>query len=178
MQFRRKLFVILVICSLQASTASKKNTTILNKNIKVLFIGNNLTFANNLSKLVKKETLYLDVTLETTMIAYPNYALINHWNDGEIQKLIAKNNYDVVIVQQGSSSQPEGRRMLLVDGAKIKALCHTSKTKLIYFMVWPSKQYYYTFDDVIKNHIHAATKNDALLAPVGVVRQKLSWQLS
>ena len=34
-------------------------------------------------------------------------------------------------------------------------------------MVWPSRQYYYTFDDVIANHEEAAQTNGAVLLPVG-----------
>lgn len=137
--------------------------------LNVLFIGNSLTFTNNLPELVKKEALKENTKLETTMIAYPNYALVDHWNDGKIQKLISKNKYDFVVVQQGPSSQAEGRKMLLVDGSKIKKLCDDNGARLVYFMVWPSKQYYYTFNNVIKNHINAATKNNALLAPVGAI---------
>jgi lysophospholipase L1-like esterase len=36
-------------------------------------------------------------------------------------------------------------------------------------MVWPSRQYYNTFDAVIKNHEDAAAMSNALLAPVGLV---------
>jgi lysophospholipase L1-like esterase len=36
-------------------------------------------------------------------------------------------------------------------------------------MVWPSKQYYHTFDNVIKNHRDVAEKYNAVLCPVGEV---------
>ena len=36
-------------------------------------------------------------------------------------------------------------------------------------MVWPSKQYYHTFDNVIKNHHDVAEKYQAVLCPVGEV---------
>ena len=34
-------------------------------------------------------------------------------------------------------------------------------------MVWPSLNYYHTFDDVIKNHKDAAAINNSILLPVG-----------
>ena len=171
MRLKRKLFLFIFIVScIQVSTASKKvNSPLPYQNIKVLFIGNSLTFTNNLPELVEKEALHQGKKLETTMIAFPNYALVDHLDDGKIQKLITKNKYDFVVIQQGPSSQAEGRGMLLDDGAKIKKLCDENGAELVYFMVWPSKQYYYTYADVIKNHINAATKNDALLAPVGAI---------
>ncbi len=166
------IFIFLICFSQYTLGLTNKKDILHNynpKSLNVLFIGNSLTYINNLPELVSKIALGKNVTLKTTTVANPNYALIDHWNDGKIQKLISGNTYDFVIVQQGPSSQPEGRKMLLNDGAKIKELCEINNAKLVYFMVWPSKQYYYTFDDVIKNHIEAATKNDALLAPVGAV---------
>jgi hypothetical protein len=34
----------------------------------------------------------------------PNYALIDHWVDGQVQKMIAAGRYDVVALQQGPTS--------------------------------------------------------------------------
>ena len=101
-------------------------------------------------------------------VCKPNYAIIDHLNEGVIQQKIATENYDYVIIQQGPSSQEEGRKMLLNDGKKIAEICFKYNTKLAYFMVWPSKKHYFTFDKVIANHTNAATKNNALLFPVGI----------
>ena len=103
------------------------------------------------------------------MIAFPNYALVDHWRDGKVQKLIAGKTFDFVILQQGPSSQREGRRMLVEDGKKYKELCELNKSKLCYFMVWPSLDYYRTLDDVSRNHRDAAAINGAQLLPVGEV---------
>lgn len=136
---------------------------------KVLFVGNSLTYTNNLPSLVEKEAKSKGFKIKASMVALPNYALIDHWDDGEIQKRIMNGKYDYVIVQQGPSSQEEGRRMLREDGAKISALCERYETRLVYFMVWPSRTYYYTYDGVIRNHRDAAEENNALLCPVGEV---------
>jgi lysophospholipase L1-like esterase len=57
--------------------------------------------------------------------------------------------------------------MLIEYGKKYSSLCKLNETKLCYFMVWPSLNYYHTFDDVIKNHEDAASINSAILLPVG-----------
>ncbi len=134
---------------------------------RILFVGNSLTYTNNLPSLVEQEAKSRGLKVKTLMIAYPNYALIDHWNDGEVQKYIKSEKFDYVIIQQGPSSQTEGRRMLIEDGNKLQKLCEQSDTQLAYFMVWPSQTYYYTFDGVIKNHRDAAEKNGAILCPVG-----------
>ncbi|REH54860.1 hypothetical protein C7448_102388 [Tenacibaculum gallaicum] len=109
------------------------------------------------------------ITIKTKSLSFPNYAIIDHINDGNLQKLLAKKQFDYVIIQQGPSSQTAGKRMLIQDGATIKTLCEQYNPKLGYFMVWPSVRYYHTFDKVIENHKFAAKQNKALLFPVGSI---------
>ncbi|QSE97347.1 SGNH/GDSL hydrolase family protein [Fulvivirga lutea] len=140
--------------------------------LKLLFIGNSLTYTNNLPQLVEKLGEDDDYNLVTSMIAEPNYALEDHINDGEIQGLIETQEFDFVIIQQGPSSQAYGRESLISFGGQIKEMCDNGGAQLIYFMVWPAITYYYTFDGVIANYTNAATINNALLAPVGKVWKK------
>ena len=135
----------------------------------ILFIGNSLTYYNDLPSLVARIARDNGIEIKTEMIAYANYALEDHWNDGRIQQLIATKKYDFVIVQQGPSSQPDGRSMLLNDAAKIKALCTKHNTKLAFFMVWPAFANFSNFDGVIKNYTDAAATTHSLLCPVGKV---------
>jgi len=60
------------------------------KRYKILFVGNSLTYTNNLPELVKIEAQTKDLKLKTKMIAFPNYALEDHLNNGNVQKLIKK----------------------------------------------------------------------------------------
>lgn len=133
----------------------------------ILFVGNSLTYTNNLPRLVRKYARSRNINVQTEMIAFANYALEDHWNEGQVQKLISSQTYDFVIVQQGPSSQSNGRIMLMEYGAKFNDLCQLNSAQLCFFMVWPSMDYYSTFEDVIKNHRDAASKNNAILLPVG-----------
>tara|TARA_R110002073_G_scaffold72537_1_gene177638 strand:+ start:669278 stop:669886 length:609 start_codon:yes stop_codon:yes gene_type:complete len=136
---------------------------------KLLFIGNSLTYTNDLPKLVEVNAKEKGIIIETTVVAYPNVGLEDHWYGGSAQLLIKEGNYDYVIIQQGPSSQEYGSKSLLEFGKKFKKLCDKYHARLAYFMVWPSKKNYYTYDDVIKNYTEAATKNNAILCPVGEV---------
>ena len=140
-----------------------------NPDFSILFIGNSLTYTNNLSELVKSNAKLKGIIIATEMIAFPNYAIIDHWNDGVVQEQIASKKYDFVIIQQGPSSQSWGREVLIEYGKKFSDLCKENDTKLSYFMVWPSLTYYHTFDGVIKNYRDAASINGAILCPVGEV---------
>jgi len=134
---------------------------------KLLFVGNSLTYTNDLPSILEQIATVYGKNIETEMLCYPNYAIVDHLAEGKIQQMIAANNYDYVIVQQGPSSQEEGRKMLIDAGKQLSVFTKKHNSILAYYMVWPSKRYYFTFDKVIANHIEAAQKNNALLFPVG-----------
>lgn len=137
----------------------------------ILFVGNSLTYTNDLPALVAKIGRDSGIEIKTRTLAYPNYALEDHWNDGVMQSLIASGEYDFVVVQQGPSSQSDGRIMLLDYGARIKTLCTGNNAQLAFFMVWPAFVNFGTFDGVIANYTAAATATNSLLCPVG-----LAWK--
>lgn len=139
------------------------------KDYKVLFVGNSLTYSNNLPQLVSKAASDEQIILSTEILAKPNYALIDHWDEGALQKKIKSKSFDFVVVQQGPSSQEEGRKLLFESVQKLSKLCVKNNSQLVVFMVWPSQQYYHTFDKVIKNHREVAEKFNAVLCPVGEV---------
>lgn len=136
---------------------------------KILFVGNSLTYTNDLPKLVVQHGASKGIQITTQTLAYPNYALEDHWNDGVLQRLIIDGSFDFVVVQQGPSSQADGREMLFDYGERISELCKARQTKLAFFMVWPAKVNYHTFDGVIKNYTDAAERSNSLLCPVGTV---------
>lgn len=140
--------------------------------INILFIGNSLTYTNNLPQLVKNVAQKQGMEVHTEMLALPNYALEDHWKDGTIQERIRSGIFDFVIVQQGPSSQKDGRVMLLDYGARIKTLCDKYGYKLVFFMVWPAKDNWHTFAGVINNYTEAAATTQSILCPVGLEWKK------
>jgi hypothetical protein len=139
--------------------------------VKLLFLGNSLTYTNDLPGLCISELGKKGLIAKAQTIAYPNYGLEDHWNDEKAEEMIVQGIFDYVIIQQGPSSQEYGRTSLLDYGGKLKQACDKGGAKLVFFMVWPSRQYYHTFDGVIENYRNAATANGALCAEVGV-----SWR--
>ncbi|EGV44515.1 SGNH/GDSL hydrolase family protein [Bizionia argentinensis JUB59] len=168
----QKLF-LLFITLLIAHSNLYSQQEISSKNTKtefsVLFIGNSLTFTNSLPQLVAENAKLKGIEVHTELIALPNYSIEDHWNDGKAQVLISNKKYDFVILQQGPSSQSNGRKMLIKYGKKYSKLCKLNESKLCYFMVWPSLSYYHTFDNVIKNYKDAASINNSILLPVGEI---------
>jgi len=151
----------LIFLSIQLSQAQR-----------ILFVGNSLTYTNDVPVMVKNLGKAMGRKLDTECVCYPNYGLEDHWNDGRIQKKIEKGAYDFVLFQQGPSSQAYGRQSLLEYGGKISTLAKEHGTQPVYFMVWPSLQYYRTFAGVIKNHRDAAESNEAIVIPLGELWQQ------
>ena len=169
-------FTALIFLSAAISACKKSKPgpgqpgTVLSDSAKqILFIGNSLTYTNDLPDIVARIGRDKGIEIATTMITYPNYALEDHWNDGQIQLLIATKKYHFVVVQQGPSSQNDGRVMLMDYGARIKALCTANNSQLAFFMVWPALANFHTFDGVIKNYTDAAVATNSLLCPVGKI---------
>ncbi|MEO5564274.1 MAG: hypothetical protein ABIR18_12590 [Chitinophagaceae bacterium] len=161
---------MLILCTSEMAGAEAHTTFFATK--RILFIGNSLTYVNDLPAIVTRLAGEKGIVIITETLAFPNYALEDHWNDGNIQKRIKEGKFDFVVVQQGPSSQEEGRLMLLNYGAKIKELCSKYKAQLAFFVVWPSYANLNGFDNVIKNYTDAATNTSSLLCPVGNAWQK------
>ena len=71
----------------------------------VLFVGNSLTYVNDLPGILEAMAdSGGQPLLETRMIAKPDYSLEDHWNDGEALTAIAKGGWNLVVLQQGPSS--------------------------------------------------------------------------
>ena len=135
--------------------------------VTVLFVGNSLTYSNNLPELVKQIAKCDRVELTYRTLAFPNYALEDHLNGGQVTSEIKSRVYDFVIVQQGPSSQEEGRSMLLRDGLKFHKLCAENKTKLAFFTVWPAKERFGDFQRVIETYKLAADSTRGIFCPAG-----------
>lgn len=160
-------FLIAMTSSWGESKPNPQTRHVKQNQFNVLFIGNSLTSSNDLPKLVRREAAKQGVVVHTKTVAKGNYAIVDHWAEGEVQRLIKTKLYDFVVIQQGPSSQPNGRRMLINGGAPYAELSRQNNAQLAYYMVWPALQYYHTFQGVIDNYTAGAEANDAILIPVG-----------
>ncbi|EAY26895.1 SGNH/GDSL hydrolase family protein [Microscilla marina] len=165
------LFVLVISCVACAkpSTHSRAVKPIDAPAPTILFVGNSLTYTNDLPNILKYIMGKFGKSATMISLCKPNYALEDHWNEGRVQALIKKGNIQYVIVQQGPSSQSDGKQSLVTYGKKYQTICRKVGAALGFYMVWPAKWYYPTFDGVIANYSHAAQVNQALLFPVGVV---------
>jgi hypothetical protein len=136
--------------------------------LRVLFIGNSLTYTNDLPAIVEalaaasgKERFKYKV------VAFPDHSLEDHWKRGDARKMIAEGGWDVVVLQQGPSALRESRVLLLEYTRRFAEEIRRAGAKPALFMVWPSKIRSGDFDGVRDSYALAAKEVSGLFFPAG-----------
>jgi hypothetical protein len=135
--------------------------------IRVLFIGNSLTYTNDLPGMVERVAAAAGESIVTQSIANPGYALIDHWNDGVVQGAIQDGAFDYVVLQQGPSSLPLNRDTLRLAAALLAPVIQEAGGIPALFAVWPEIERYSVFPDVNESYYLAAQDVNGVFLPVG-----------
>ncbi len=105
---------------------------------RILFIGNSLTYVNDIPSLVVAVAHQVgDDDIGTAMAAYPDFSLEDHWNEGSAARAIAAQGWDFVVMQQGPSSLPESQRHLAQWSDRFSAPIHAAGATPVLYQVWP-----------------------------------------
>jgi len=135
--------------------------------LRILFIGNSLTAANDLPATVHTLGLAAGVRVECTVVAKPGFSLEDQWNDGEAARAIARRGWTFVVLQQGPSALPESQVLLAQYVRRFDALIRAAGARTALFMVWPSRERAGDFPAVSRSYTNAAEAVGGLLLPVG-----------
>jgi hypothetical protein len=146
------------------------------KSFKILYVGNSLTYTNDLPALVAEIAAQDGQKIAHKSMALPDYAFEDHLNDGKVQPEIKKGGYDFVIGQQGPSALPSSQAILLRDAALLSDLCKQAKSRFGLYTVWPSSARAFDLDNVIASYANAAAQTNALLCPAGLAWKK-AWEV-
>ena len=133
---------------------------------RLLFIGNSLTYANELPAMVCALARSAGRQAICESVAKPDYGLEEHWNDGEARRVIARG-WDVVVLQQGPSALPESRRLLLAYTRRFDGEIKMAGARTALYMVWPSRARRGDFPGVSQSYAAAANHVKGLLLPAG-----------
>jgi hypothetical protein len=134
--------------------------------LRVLFLGNSLTDGNDVPALVQAMAQLQGVELEYTASTPGGYAIEDHWLDGH-QALLASGNYDVLILQQGPSTQPESQAHLRQWTITWAAEARRFGTRPALYMIWPVRTQANGFALVSQSYRNAALAADAVVFPAG-----------
>jgi hypothetical protein len=139
--------------------------------VRVLFIGNSLTYVNNLPGTLIELALSAGDTIRAGIVAYPDFALVDHLNQGAAARAIASTNWNFVVLQQGPSSVQVNRDSLIAMTRLFDAPIRQAGARTALFSVWPQTANLATFPRAIESYQLAATAVGGVYLPVGA-----AWQ--
>ena len=135
---------------------------------RVLFIGNSLTYFNDLPGTVSRLAQSMNTNIEVASVTRPNFALIDH-AEGKSNALevIEGGSWDYVVLQQGPSSLPLSRDTLIISTRLLDPAIKAAGGRSALFMVWPESSRFTVFDDVRDSYRIAAEDVHGVFLPAG-----------
>ncbi len=124
---------------------------------RILFVGNSLTYVNDLPGMVKALADSAGITgVQTAQIAKPDYALEDHWNDGQARDVIDRGGWHVVVMQQGPSAVLANRANLRQWARTFADLIKSKAGVPAMYQVWPALANFSDFDASAESYRLAA----------------------
>jgi hypothetical protein len=134
----------------------------------MLFIGNSLTYVNNLPAIV---AAFAEPAGQTAPVCRAvvggGFSLEDHWNRGEAARALEQERWDFVVLQQGPSASAEGRALLLRYARRFDPLIRRAGARPALYMVWPSAERKLDFGGVSDSYRLVARDIGAALLPAG-----------
>lgn len=157
---------VLMGCGSSSATASEPCDTGESGAKRILFIGNSLTYFNGLPHMFAALADSAgEIPPRVDEIAYPDFGLQQHWEDGRAEDAIRTGCWDVVVLQQGPSSLAESRTLLLDYAGRYAQIIREHNGQTALFSVWPSAARQGDFDRAIESYALAAQAVDGALLP-------------
>ena len=139
--------------------------------LQVLFIGNSLTYVNDLPRTLSDLALTTGDTIRTESVTFPDFALVDHLNEGSAVRAIRSTAWHVVVLQQGPSSLQANRDSLIAMTRLFDVSIKQIGGKTALFGVWPQTVNYSTFPRAIESYRLAAQAINGVYLSVGA-----AWQ--
>ncbi len=135
--------------------------------LRVLFVGNSLTAANDLPAYVGALAAARGRALDAKTIAPGGYSLEDHWNAGIAPAELAQGGWDVIVMQQGPSALRESEANLKVWATRFADAARAAGTTPALLTVWPESYRYGELGAVMGSYRRSAKVARAVLLPAG-----------
>jgi hypothetical protein len=161
-------WLVAVLACASATACNSQNAAAPRAGKRVLFIGNSLTYVNDLPGMVAALGRLTGDTLAVESVASANYALIDHYNGGSraLGELQASR-WDVVVLQQGPSTTPVNRDSLILVAKLFEPLIRNAGATPALYMVWPTIDRKSFFDAARQSYQMAADGVNGTFMPAG-----------
>jgi hypothetical protein len=145
--------------------------------VRVLFVGNSLTYYNDLGDMMSAAARSVgDTAVRTATVAFGNFALVDHMGEGSAVSALKGGTWEYVVMQQGPSSRPENQ-LLLLDGARaFEPHIRAAGAEPVMYMVWPAIDRLVDFPAVRTSYRNAAAGVHGIFAPVGDA-WTIAWEI-
>ena len=161
----RALFTSLLLSVVAAAAAGSQPGA--RAPIPVLFIGNSLTSANDLPRVVEALSAGSEAPIQATAVVRDGFSLDDHWADGDARRVIARGGWAFVVLQQGPSALPESQQLLRAAAKRYAPLIRQAGARPALYMVWPSRARMRDFDGVRASYAAAAADVGGVFIPAG-----------
>ena len=136
--------------------------------LRVLFLGNSLTYANDLPLVVQAMAKANGKRMLVESVTFGGASLEDHWNSGEALRTLRSKSWHVVVMQQGPSSLPESRVHLREWTRRwADEIYKSNGSRPALYMVWPGLERDAFFDDVRESYSLAASDVYGIFIPAG-----------
>jgi hypothetical protein len=134
----------------------------------VLFIGNSLTYFNDLPGTVAGLAQSVGDTIRAASVALPNFALIDHaLGMSNANSVIKSQKWEFVILQQGPTTVLVNRDTLVLATKMFDPLVRASGGRVAELMTWPTSAEPHLFPAVRASFLAAAQSVNGVFMPAG-----------
>ena len=136
--------------------------------VHVLFIGNSLTYANDLPKTVEDIATSVGDTVRVATVARPNFAVIDHaLGLSDAVDVIKSQSWDYVVLQQGPTTVGVNRDTLIIATKLLDPVARSAGGRTAQLMAWPESDSRHLFPAVRASSQAAAESVGGVFIPAG-----------
>ena len=192
-----KIVILIIFCLIIVNIGCELNSNNLeipepvNNAIKILFIGNSLTYSNNMPKIFEELSLNSGKEVYVDQITPGGVSLGFHSTNAETINKINEQKWDYVILQSSDIAafyDLYDHEIRIINKLKNHIKKNNNETKIIYMMVsglrdgWTGRELngeivHYTYKQYMKmiydGTIYIADQCDVIIAPVGIAWEKV-----
>jgi hypothetical protein len=139
----------------------------------ILFIGNSLTYANDLPAMLRRVAQAAGADLRVDLAAGPNMAVIDHTAEGsDALRKLEGGRWDAVVLQQGPTPSGICRDTLVIAAMRLAPAIARAGGRPALFLPWTRQSYTGPIDDVAESATRAARAVGGIVLPVGIAWRK------
>lgn len=136
--------------------------------VRLLFVGNSLTYVNNLPGMVGELARLAGIdSVFTASVAFPDVSLDDHWAEGSAVRALQRSRWEFVVLQQGPSTLPENRALLEAAARRFDVPVRAAGAVPVLYQVWPTVNRSGDFVPALASYQNAAQAVKGVLAPAG-----------